>query len=77
MAYHTTVTFVGQTQLRVVFTCQFVTHFDHCRHLLNSQMLCYATFVIVKMPQLDVLITLENISTLILMTGFMMTLKCI
>jgi len=74
MAYHTTVASMGQTQLRVVFTCQSVAHLDHCRHLLNSQMLCYATFVIVEMPQLDVLITQENISTLILMTGLVMTL---
>ena len=34
MAYHTTATFVGQTQLRVVFTCQSVTHLDLYEHLL-------------------------------------------
>ena len=74
MAYHTTVAFVGQTQLKVVFTCQSVAHLGHCVHLLNSQMLCYATFVIIKMLQLDVSIALESISTLILMIGLVMRL---
>ena len=74
MAYHTTIASVGQTQLRVVFTCQSVACLDHCRHLLNSQMLCYATFVITEMPQLDVSIALENVSALILMIGLVMRL---
>jgi len=32
----------GTTQLRVVFTCQSITHLDLCEHLLSSQMPCYA-----------------------------------
>src|ERR1700734_2941385 len=36
MAYHTTVASVGQTQSRVVFTCQSVVHLDLCEHLQSS-----------------------------------------
>ena len=74
MAYHTTVAFMGQAQLRVVFICQSVALLDPCEHLLSSQMLCYATFVIIKMLQLDASIRQGNISTLILTTGLMMRL---
>src|SRR5258705_4105650 len=74
MVYHTTAASVGQTQLRVVFTCQYIAHLDLYEHLLSSQMLCYATFTIAEMLQLVALIAQGNVSALILMIGLMMRL---
>ena len=74
MVYHTTAASVGQTQLRVVFTCQSVAHLDLYEHLLSSQMLCYATFTIAEMLQLVALIAQGNVSALILMIGLVMRL---